>query len=72
MSNSKIAMVVAILSETVLGTAYLAYSAYLLSFEDLKYTIARLLLFGYVFISIGSFSAVVKSAFDTGVDKQHP
>lgn len=70
MNHTEIAMAIAIISETILGIAYLGYSAYLLSFKDIPYTICGIVLFGYVFTSIGSFSTTAGSIFNTGVNKK--
>ncbi len=68
---SSTAMAIAIISETILGIAYLGYSAYLISFKELPYTICGILLFGYVFTSIGSFGVAVGRVFNTGVNKKN-
>ena len=70
MNHAVIAMVIAIVSETILGIAYLGYSAYLLSFKEIPYTICGIVLFGYVFTSIGSFSTTAGSVFDACVNKK--
>ena len=70
MNNTAIAMVIAIISETILGIAYLGYSAYLLSFKEIPYTVCGIMLFGYVFTSVGSFSATAGSIFNASVNKK--
>lgn len=71
MNHAEIAMVIAIVFETILGIAYLGYSAYLLSFKEIPYTICGIVLFGYVFTSIGSFSAVMGDFFNTSINKKN-
>lgn len=72
MNITGIATIVAILMESLLGIAYLGYSAYLLSFERLPYTVCGILIFLYVFTSIGSFGTSVRSIFDTAVNEKRP
>lgn len=68
--NATQAMCVAIIAETLLGIAYLAYSAYLLSFGQIIYTIGGLLLFMYAVSSIGGFESFVEHVVRTNIDKK--
>lgn len=77
MQFSQLTMAVAMILETILGCAYLAYSLALIKIgANLQNTLlarvfvaAGIILFLYVFLTYGGFSRMVAGVSDTSVDK---
>ncbi len=71
MNQFDISVTIAVIMDGLLGIAYLGYSAYLLSFKELPYTVCGIVVFFYVFSSFGNVTDSLGSIFNTGVDKKN-
>lgn len=71
MNQFDISITIAVIMDGLLGIAYLGYSAYLLSFKELPYTVCGILTFFYVFSSFGGLTKSLGSIFNTGVNKKN-
>ena len=71
MNRFDISITIAVIMDGLLGIAYLGYSAYLLSFKEIPYTVCGIVLFLYVISSFGNLIGSLGSVFNTGVDKKN-
>lgn len=71
MNQFDISVTIAVIMDGLLGIAYLGFSAYLLSFKEIPYTICGILVFMYVFTSFGNLTDLLGSIFNTGVNKKN-
>ena len=71
MNHVDITVAIAVIMDGLLGIAYLVYSAYLLSFKELPYTVCAVILFFYAFSSYGNLTNSLGSVFNTGVNKKN-
>lgn len=63
------AMCIALITDVAMAVAYLAYSAFLLSFDEIWHTGCGVALFFYVFTSSGGYVRTVGS-INTSPDKE--